>query len=419
MIVRDYSSFSSVLVGTGANTLPSAMLQMGNNKRLLLKAGETFANTGITIPWSNVEIGRWGEGPDPVLMSSATGRMQHLVLTGTDIQVRGVKLDSNKAVADTAAAPDIPDNGIMIRGQRIVLDNVTFGNLSIAISGSDPAKDVLVQSCNALLATGLRLYFAWPAGQNWCIRDCTAANSTRGAIIRGAGSNVLIDTCTFTNLDRRPMGDSGDYDNETIKPEAGAEDWTVINSTLTGPIYIGPLDLLNADGTPQNPSGRTRRITFLCNKITGERIRVRHGCENVLFQGNTIAGTGSTTVIELVGYSEKFNRDSRGIRCINNTISTPSASCSLMQLNAPSPGLSIGRDIEIDGNRFIAPALLANAANVPFVNRGASWASFRLIARNNWQIPAATLPRFARIGDSYLSFEAWKQQAGTVDERIA
>src|SRR5581483_12412148 len=119
------------------------MKGLGDDAEILLKAGCTFpADTTLKISHSNTLIGRYEDGPDPILLlSKQEGSKPPHGFISIDGKCNGVTIehitfDSPYGVLDNQEAPKIGIDAIVARGRNITVRDCTFLNVDSAINAN-------------------------------------------------------------------------------------------------------------------------------------------------------------------------------------------------------------------------------------------------------------------------------------------
>jgi PKD repeat protein len=265
-------------------TIAEVMKLAGSNTQILFHAGETFNNfNGMALPFANVLIGSYGTGSNPILMrQKGVGTTSILLFSvSQNVVIQNITFDSiYKPVG--VIADVIPADGVGVAGVDITIRNCTFLNLDDGIHESGNPQGVLIQDNAAPLATGLRGCLLWGQGTDQVILGNSDANSTRQHDIRTVDTiRQLIDNNNLTNLDRRSLGDSGDYSKGTIDVHRGTYAYVSNNWLYDGEMRVGPLS------GPSVVAGDTSQwVVFEGNHTFNYQTQVYPGTYHVMFRNN-------------------------------------------------------------------------------------------------------------------------------------
>jgi PKD repeat protein len=365
--------------GTQAQPLQSfaqAVTKIGNNTEILFHAGETFnVLAGVEIAATNVVIGSYGSGANPVLnrikgVGSGTFATWN---TSNGVTFQNLTFDSPYGVGPNDAAPKTGVNGIDLAGQNMVVRNCTFLNIDDAINENGNPTGVLIQNNNAPLATGLRGYFVWGQGAQSVIVGNNVANSTREHVVRMVDMNeVTVEGNTFANLDRQNV-DSGDYSKGCIEMHVGSYAYIADNVITDGDIRLGPLGLWG-----ESPSDSTDWCVIKDNQLTGTDIYVNSGTHHAMVEGNVITNDSSQGIA--ISGPDSENRTSQDITVTHNTGIDNGTTGSFLYVAGYVDGITL------TNNLWVAPNVGSSVFAV-YVGSG-DLSSFTTIGNNIW--PAQT-----------------------------
>ena len=360
------------------HSLGKAFSIMPDSCEVLLKAGNSFqADTTLKIGRSDVVIGRYDDGPDPIVMlTKREGPKPPHGFISIDGKCNGVTIehltfDSPYSVADNAEAPKIGIDAIVARGRNISVLDCTFLNVDNAINANGSPVGLFVDYCKAPLKTGVRAYFVWTQGTDFVCINNFAANSTREHIVRLTGvQRALIYNNDFTNLDRRPA-DKYDTSKGTIEMHNGAYAYITQNTINGGTIRVGPL------GINENVSTATDWSVIEDNHLTGTYIVAYPGAHHVLIRNNVIRNN-AIQAIQLQAPDED-GRTNGDIQIINNTAIENGESGAFLKVWGHVDG------IDLRNNLLIAPHLKVGTNGAGAVNVAeADLSSFTAIDHNIW-----------------------------------
>ena len=360
-------------------TLDRAFKAAIDGSEILLRAGVTYeAGNVLKLNHSDVLIGRYDDGPDPVMMLvRGEGAKPPHGFISIDNRCNGVTIqhlvfDTPFGVRETDPAPRVGIDAIAARGRNITIRDCTFLNVDSAINANGSPMGLMVMDCNAPLKTGLRAYLCWTQGSDFVCLGNSAANSTREHIVRLSGvQRALIFGNHFTNLDRRPA-DKEDTSKGTIEMHNGAYAYIAGNEVADGTIRVGPLGLHGEDA-----SSATDWAVIENNKITGTWIVAYAGSHHLMIRNNIIRND-VMQVIQLQGPDQQARTNS-DIHILNNTAIDNGPTGAFLKLWGHVDG------IEMKNNLYIAPNLHVGTYGAAAVNiNEQDLSSFTEIGHNVW-----------------------------------
>jgi PKD repeat protein len=398
--------------GLSAET-PFATVQQAFNKltdgcEIRLMAGGTFeANSALVVKKSDVLIGRYGPGPDPVLMlSRVEGTKQHGVISidgkCSGVLIERLTIDSPYGVAENAEAAKVGVDGVVARGRNISLREVTFLNVDTAVNANGFPVGLLVQDCRSPGKTTLRAYMIWGQGSNHVYIGNLCANSTREHCIRLSSlDHVLVYHNGFANLDRRPI-DKYDYSKGVIEMHRGTYAYIAGNTVLDGTIRVGPLALHGED-----PSSATDWSVIENNRVTDTEIFLKAGAHHVMIRNNLVfAGAGHAITI---GGPDGDGRVVRDVSILNNTAVDMTTTGMFLKVWGHVDG-----GITLADNLFVAPHLEPGTDGASAVNvEMPDLSDFRSISHNVWPtVAGGKVFVIAKQGKTAAEWNAMPQVSG-------
>ena len=380
-----------------------------NDARILFRRGDLFT---FTAPLRfdglhDLTIGAFGTGARPILRY--TGAPVSITpLIGMNDQTRNLTIrDLSIESAFTGVEKNGVPDGIQPRGTNISIIGNEFHNLSYAVNTNLNPDGVLVQGNRAPGVTDLRAYFVWLGGRDIVITGNTVANSTREHVVRGAQWNrVLISGNNLTNT----ISDPGDIGKGAIVLQAGNYAYAADN-IINGPLVVGPLG--DGNGTPAE---RTNFVVVERNRVTGDKIEVIHGAQDVVIRNNVdvMKQDGQFEGIKVDGYvttqsGVTYNRGTQRVAVLFNTV--------IMGKN-PNRGIWIvpgGIDNQLVGNLVTTEYGVPYEANRKALDTGADPATkgpivplYTYVADNVWYAgkdgKASTAIKY---DGSYITPGAW------------
>jgi hypothetical protein len=386
------------------------MAAYSSNLRILFKRGETFnVNTVLTLTGSNVYVGAYGNGANPVLNRVAGYENQTLFTTQTssNITIEDLTFDSPNAVT-SGPAPEINANAIVAGGSNIVIRNDTFLNLETAIDGELQPHGIIVQDNTAPLLTGLRGYFCWVDGDNWSILGNTVANSTRQHVVRSNDVNtsgVLIAGNNFSKELR--ADDPAEIMKTTINFRGGQYIYVTGNTLNDGQIGFGP------DPT-MSPTALTQWIVVEDNFIHNTTLGITGATDHLMARDNYFDWSGNADItVTPTDATYPSTRLMHDITIADNTgVNTGTSGQFIWVRNAALPGT-----LTVTNNLYVAPNLAEGLNN----NGGlVVWApdlsGFAQISGNIW--PAAASGGVNYL-NGYLTPEQWDAEWNVQHDQFA
>jgi PKD repeat protein len=358
-----------------------ALKKLPDNFEILLRAGGIYyADTTLKIGHSNALIGRYDDGPDPVLMlSKKDGPKPPHGFISIDGRCNGVTIehitfDSPYAVTEAQEAPKIGIDAIVARGRNITVRNCTFLNVDSAINANGSPMGLMVMDCKAPLKTGLRAYLVWTQGSDFVCLGNVAANSTREHIVRLSGvSKALIAANDFTNLDRRPA-DKYDTSKGTIEMHNGSYAYIAHNTVADGTIRVGPLGINDEPVTTA-----TDWSVIESNTLSNTFLVAYSGAHHVMMRNNIIRNDSSPAIV--LQAPDDDGRVNSDIRILNNTAIDTGTTGGFMKVWGHVDG------IELKNNLLIAPNLKVGVNGAAVINLAeGNLSSFTAIGHNLWPV---------------------------------
>jgi PKD repeat protein len=397
---------------TPFSSVKHAFDKLIDGSEIRLMAGGTFeANSALVVKKSDVLIGRYGPGPDPVLMlSRVDGTKQHGVISidskCSGVLIERITIDSPYGVADDAEAPKVGIEGIVARGRDISVREVTFLNIDTGVNANGFPNGLLVQDCRSPGKTTLRAYMIWGQGTNHVYLGNLCANSTREHCIRLSSlDHVLVYHNDFTNLDRRPA-DKYDYSKGAIEMHRGTYAYIAGNTVRDGTIRVGPLALHGED-----PSSATDWSVIENNRVIDTEIFVKPGSHHVMIRNNLVFFSGAGHAIDVVG-PDGDGRTSRDISILNNTAVDLSTKGMFLKVWG-----HVDAGITLADNLFVAPHLDPGTDGTSAVNTEMpDLADFKAVSHNVWPVLANAADGkvfvIARQGKTAAEWKAMPQVSG-------
>ena len=363
-----------------------------SNVEVLFARGQRFdAPEGLMVYGDNVVIGTFGTGDRPEVRW--TGDLGGRTIIGVGGSAEGVTVrDLMLSSKYDAGLPAGMPTAVQIGGRNVSVVNNRFKNVGNAINSNFQPRGALVQDNDAPGVTDVRAYFVWTAGEDFVIQGNRVANSAREHVIRMSQiKRVSVINNDFSNIDRRADGDRYDIVKSAVNAQNGEYVYVTANQ-INGPITVGPL---GGDVGVENPNQRFRHALISGNHVSGYRMEVKDGAENVTIRDNVIEGNGGTA-IEIDGWDGAYNRGVVDLVVDHNTATNTSDRGTFLKVQGRVNG------IVMSNNLYVAPRLKPGgywSAGVFVV--GSDLSSFTHISGNVWPTGNnGTL--YARGGVNYI-----------------
>lgn len=169
-------------------SINSALAASGNNTQILFKRGETFATNGATETNSNIYIGAYGKGADPLLVGANCNSSTSAILAfkGSNVKIEGLQFDDRDSSTKFTAISTLTSHNVLI--------NRCSGNSAIytfVYAGKDSVGTTVKSSW---AANTLEAYFVYSAlGSKYVEVDrCLMTGSRREHGIRIHTDNFRI-----------------------------------------------------------------------------------------------------------------------------------------------------------------------------------------------------------------------------------
>ncbi len=377
-------------------SINQAMSMLDDNTEILLKAGQTYTVPAtLHIANTNVLIGRYGNGNDPVLSRTVGGGVSTInIFSGANgVTIQNITFDSPYGVGANDVANKTGVSGIYIGGTNVAVRDCTFLNIDDAINENGNPTGVLVEDNTAPLTTGIRGYFDWVQGQEQTIVGNTVANSTREHVVRMVDwTNISIENNNFTNANRQSV-DPSDYSKGCIEMHVGSYGYVVNNSVTGGDIRTGPLGLW---GEPSTDTTSWCKIED--NQLTGTFVLEEAGSQHTMIDNNVFYSNSGADIT--ISGENSQGMESSDVTIINNTAVSKGTGGNFLAVTGPATG------INLTNNLWVAPNVQLGhygAAAVSDANSGLS--DFTKIANNVW--PDASGGSASEVGSAFLTAQQW------------
>jgi PKD repeat protein len=384
----DGSDSNSGSENSPLKSLAAAFNKLNNNTEILLCAGQTFSiNESMHINYSNVLIGRYGTGANPIISRSSGNGVSCIASYASTNGLTIQDITFTSPYYSTASnAPKIGVSGIYLGGQNCTVRDCSFLNLDDGINENGNPVGVLIQGNSAPQTVGLRGYMVWGQGAEQVIIDNYAAGTTQEHIVRLVGVNeVTVEGNNFTNHDGKGC----------IEMHKGSYAWIQGNTVTGGDIRLGPLGLWG-----ESPSSSTDSCVIEDNQLTDTFIYLQAGTHNAMISNNIINNTAGQA-IEVAG-PDSQGRTSENITIINNTATDSGTQGNFIAVWGYVDGIVMQK------NLWIAPQeKISLYGTSPVLVNGNYMSSFTLISDNVWGEPAAGVTGGINYANGYLTAAQW------------
>jgi len=362
----------------------SDLVVNASNFKVLFRRGDTFdANVVMYLSGSNITVGSYGQGNQPVISSSVsrlTWSESQIFSTGfasDGVTIRDLYLTGNR----TDNSGNAGDHLIVVQplGKRLTLLNNNLGYIGTFLNANGNISGTLLQENKEEIVTGMQAYFAWLQGDNHVLLGNKVVNSTREHVVRMTGvEKVLVFDNDLANIDRRDQGDSNDIMKSNINIQRSTY-VTVSGNKLFGRTMVGPIV---AGGQVVEPWGRTRWTVIEGNQFSGKSLEIYPGTEEAMVRNNMFFETGGAS-INVDGFDPVHNRGVVDVSIINNTgFNNNSLFGNFLVVNGPAQRLRLINNLFI-GENYTTGAWGSAPVQV-FQN---DLSSFTQITNNVWELP--------------------------------
>jgi hypothetical protein len=364
---------------------------LGSNTMLLFQSGGTYnLENNININgYTNVEIGSWGSGAQPILMYDGPNTYY--------TQIIASQLGSSNFVINNLTFDSVYSNGngepnaLRFNGTGITVSNCTFLHLADGMDLSGEPHGVMVQNNSAPDPTTLQAYFAWVAGGDDLFLGNTVANSVNEHVIRiGGAKHVLISYNNLANISGKGV----------VTIQGGAYAY-VAHNVLNGPSGVGPLATAQS-GSLANFNGNFQYAVFEDNFIYNGTFHFQPGSFHTMLRSNVFDGTNEPAIV-VEGYDSLYGRIVTDAEILGNTVYNSGTYGNFLKVD------DIANGITVADNLYYAPNLqVGNEGASPIYVGDSSLESFNLISHNVWDI--GSVPTMYAGGVQYVYSYWWAPQ---------
>lgn len=364
-----------------------------NDVEVLFHRGDSWtASESLIAAGSNVRIGAYGTGAAPKVIWAGSKNRNSSVRTDPTakfVTIEGLSFDSiwNSTNGDQTGMPI----AVKPSGTAITVRGNEFLNVGFAVNANGKPTGLLVQDNAAPLATGLRDYFIWAAGEQIVALGNTVANVTREHVVRvSQASKLLFSYNHFTNLDRRSVDRYDDAKGALVMQE-GSYGYAAHNR-ISGPAGVGPLGKENG---LTNIDARFRWAVIEANRIENYSFEMKHGAEHTMVRSNVLLVNDGPAIL-VDGYDGQYRRGVVNAQFINNTAINNGRKGNFLRLNGSATGL------QVVSNLYVAPKLyIGEYGTAAIYVKQNSLESFDRISNNVW--PNAQIHWWAHGGVHWVS----------------
>ena len=376
-----------------ASNFSAAVTLLADDTKLLLKRGDRFdVSKTITIEASNVLIGAYGEGADPVLVW--TGKEAGVVFTTTpesrDVLIQNLAFDCIAENRPMAIRP---------QGKNLAVRGCTFLKVNYAINNNAKPSGVFALDNVAPNRDSIAGYFAWVAGEDHVYLGNTIANSLKAHIIR-------------MSQFKRVLAANNDFTNHTfggITVQKGS--FAYVAHNVLKECDLGAAPLGGADGIKQDPNASSVRTSWVVienNRVIHDSINVGHGAEHVMVRNNFVE-QDANTAYHVSGWDSTYQRGIEDIWLLNNVAVNQAKTGKFLRIEGNSSDDG-SPQVTLCGNTYIAPIFEPGASGTAVVYViGKDLRCFREVSGNTWPRPRP-LP-YAKGGYHYV-WPKWSDAEG-------
>ena len=369
---------------------------VNNNTQILFRAGETFnVYNGMSLPFSNVLIGSYGSGAQPVLMRQTGNGVSILSMFGnsSNIMVQDVTFNSPWS-STSVTAPKIAAEGIFPAGTDITIRRCTFLNLDNAVDEDRNPQGTLIQDCTAPLTTGLRGCFLWAQGTDQVVLGNYVANSTQEHNIRTVQTvREFVAYNNLTNLYRSTSTKGITTSKGTIDIHRGTYAYVADNWTYDGELRIGP-----RIGPALSPGDITQWCVVEGNHTFAHAFQIYPGTYDLMVRNNIFSMNTDVADIDINPHNAAGD-NIKDITFANNTGVTIGTAGEFMYIDS---GGAAGQ-LTLENNLWIAPSVIPGQGGTSGIHEVASTpAIFADSSYNVFTMPK-TFNAYAAGGINYIN----------------
>jgi hypothetical protein len=363
-----------------------------SNLEVLFRRGDTFSTNSSLVPHgTNVYIGAYGSGANPVIKWSGSGYGVMIANWGHQLSINDLTFD-DPTRSTIAFAPHTSDN---------LIRDCTFLRAGDCINSNGSPDGVLMLDNKVTAVDSLSGYFAWIQGADHVLLGNSVPNSTAQHIVRvvGADRTMAYDN-TMANLDRRSQGFANDIAKGVFVVHKGNYAYIADNQVTSGNIGVGPLG--DKDGI-NDKGARFNWAVVEGNRMIDSTGIIAHGAQHLVFRNN-VSSTKDHQSYMVDGYNTTYARGVVDLTFANNTGYNSGTASNFIKVNGKVDGITLLN------NLYIAPNMKPGAYTAaPIYVTGSDLSSFRKISGNVWS--TATPFDYAQGGFNYV-YSYWSNSAG-------
>ncbi len=365
---------SGATPGAAVKTAARAATLIDNGTEILFARGQTFAVTSaIQLKYSNVVVGAYGSGADPIL-NYTTGDSDSAIFTTNGNNAVAVTIQNLSLVTKLGTAMASAGNlanGINVGGYDTVIRDCTFNSLAYDVNAVGSPVGLSVFDDSSPAKSGVYGYFVWCTdATDLSIVGNYADGSEHEHVVRTTGTNeeMLADN-NFTTYDGKGC----------IEMHAGSYVWVSNNTVTYGDIRVGP-----RGGDTEPASTVTAYCVIQDNTLHDTDVEVDPGSYHVMIRNNVIDRNDGQDCIAVTG-QDSAGRQSTDVRVFNNTGYESSSQGQFIEVYGYVNG------VQLANNLYVAPDMsVGSQGTAPVYIDATSTAGWTLITDNVWQTPAHT-----------------------------
>ncbi len=372
-------------------TAAAASALVGNGTELLFARGQTYPLTAaIQLKYSNVLVGAYGSGSDPV-MDYVGGDSNSVIFTTNGSNAVAVTIEDVSLVTlQGTAMADAGNlaNGVNAGGYDTVVRDCTFNSMAYDVNAAGSPVGLSVFDNSSPAYEGVYGYFVWATDATDLTVAGNYANGSQAQhIIRTTGSSEEnVSDNNFTTYDGKG----------NIEMHAGSYVWVSGNTVTTGDIRVGP-----RGGDDEAATTVTAYCVIQDNTLLNTDVQVDPGAQHVMVRNNIVDSSVGGDCICVTG-QDSSGRQASDVRIFNNTGYQTAASGQFLMVYGYVDG------VQLADNLYVAPNMaVGSQGTAPVYVDASSLSGWTLVTNNVWQTPATTTlwsnGGVNFVGTSYIS----------------
>jgi PKD repeat protein len=369
--VSGNDSNNGLTQATAVKTAARATALLGNDVEVLFACGQTFnMTTAMNLSYSNVLLGSYGSGAQPVLNFTANQVNAAILSTmsANSVAVTIQDLELTTMAGTPLASIANPVFAINVGGYDVAVLRCTFIDVEYGMQAVGYVTGFTVFDDTSPSATGLDAYFVWgTGGSDFAIVGCTVAGSVDQHDIRTEETmDELLEDNNLTNSDGRGC----------IEMHVGGYMWIEGNTANGGDIRVGP-----RGGDTEADTTTTVDCVIEDNKVYDSEIRVTPGAQHIMIRDNEVESTTGDFNIEVTG-QDTYGRQVEDVYVLNNTGYETLQSGQFLSVQDYVDGLVV------ENNLYVAPIMQVGSYDTaPVYDDASSLSGWTLVTNNVWQTP--------------------------------